>query len=236
MSAATMTSTTVDIKAVEPVVDAAAVESAVETIVDTAVAAVETVVETAVSAVETAASEEKRQVSHQWKPVRKSRKSSNVSKRRDFTAENSDPEGTVSFCLPFVHKSVSPKKVFAVFRQGYIEMIGEDIPREQFFTRLGFIERIDYTQRKDGNRTYYIHFENGRYAGNSRNRNQDAIEFLNHMKNGGKAKIFTDRARDDDQDYRDDRRFWWVTISRNKRPEDHDDVAVSHDISSDMTE
>ena len=232
MSAATMTSTTVDIKAVEPVVDAAAVESAVETIVETAVAAVET----AVTAVETAVPEEKRQVSRQWKPVRKSRKSSNGNKRRDFTAENSDPEGTVSFCLPFVHKSVSPKKVFAVFVQGFIEMIGEDIPEEQFFTRLGFIERIDYTQRKDGNRTYYIHFENGRYAGNSRNRNQDAIEFLNHMKNGGKAKIFTDRARDDDQDYRDDRRFWWVTISRNKRPEDHDDVAVSHDISSDMTQ
>lgn len=230
MSAATMTSTTVDIKAAEPVVDAvSAVETVVETVVNSAVSAVETSVESAVP-------EEKRQVSHQWKPVRKSRKSNNVSKRKDFTAENSDPEGTVSFCLPFVHKSVSPKKVFAVFVQGYIEMIGEDITKEQFFTRLGFIERIDYTQRRDGNRTYYIHFENGRYAGNSRNRNQDAIEFLEHMKNGGKAKIFTDRARDDDQDYRDDRRFWWVTISRNKRPEDHDDVAVSHDISSDMTQ
>ena len=101
MSAATITSTTVDIKAAEPVVDAAAVDAAA------AESAVETIADTAVAAVETAVPEEKRQVSRQWKPARKSRKSSNGNKRRDFTAENSDPEGTVSFCLPFVHKSVS---------------------------------------------------------------------------------------------------------------------------------
>ena len=208
--------------------------SSLATTVD--IQATEPVAQPVAETVPAPAAEEKSPASVQWKPVQKKRKNTQQPTRRDYTKENSDPEGAVSFCLPFVHKKVSPKKVFAVFLQGFIEMIGDERVDEQFFTRLGFIERIDYTVRKDGHRTYFVHFENGRFGGNSYNRNPEAIEFLNHIKNGGKAKIFTDRIQRDDEDYRDDRRFWWVTISRLERPDDHENESASHDISDELAE
>ena len=75
--------------------------------------------------IETSAGEEKRPNVTQWKP---NVRTDAPEKReiKDYTSENSDPDGAVSFCLPFVHHRVRPQKVFAVFRGNtYIDVDGE---------------------------------------------------------------------------------------------------------------
>lgn len=165
---------------------------------------------------DTSAGEEKQRESTQWKP----RTSSNAPVRReviDYTAENSDPDGAVSFCMPFVHHKVRPQKVFAVMRNPYIDLDGEKVQ-----VNLGFIERIDFIKRKDGNKTYFIHIANGRF-----NKNEDALNLLRYMREGERFKVYNDR----EQNY-----FWWMSISKAKRPEDKDseENSTSADISFDL--
>lgn len=166
--------------------------------------------------VEVASAEEK-QEGCQWKPTRVA-SASKPRRRVDHTSENSDPDGAVSLAMPYVHKNVRPAKVFAVMRNPYIEIDGSIVQ-----VNLGFITRIDYIFRKDGNKTYFIHFETGRF-----NKNDTALSILERMANGERFKIFNDR----EQKY-----FWWTSVSKAKRPEDDAGDAeegTSADISFDL--
>ena len=159
---------------------------------------------------------EEKQEGVQWKPSRTT-DSSTTRRRVDYTATNSDPDGAVSLAMPFVHKGVRPAKVFAVMRRPFIEIDG-DIEQVNF----GFITRIDYIFRKDGNKTYFIHFEKGRF-----NKNELALAILERMANGERFKIFNDREQ---------RHFWWTSVSKAKRPEDKgdDENGTSADITFDL--
>ena len=162
-------------------------------------------------------SAEEKQDGRQWKPNRNA-SASKSRNRVDYTSTNSDPDGAVSLAMPYVHKGVRPAKVFAVMRNPYVEVDG-DIVQVNF----GFIMRIDYIFRKDGNKTYFIHFEKGRF-----NKNETALSILERMADGERFKIFNDREQ---------RYFWWTSVSKAMRPEDNaGDVeeGTSADISFDL--
>lgn len=167
--------------------------------------------------VSASAGEEKRRESSQWKPRQSKTERSPTRERIDYTAENSDPDGAVSFCMPFVHNRVRPQKVFAVMRNPYINIDGENVK-----VNFGFIERIDFITRRDGNKTYFVHMTDGRF-----NKNADALSVLERMREGERFKVYNDR----EQNY-----FWWMSISKAKRPQDQSEVedGTSADISFDL--
>lgn len=170
--------------------------------------------------IETSAGEEKRPNVTQWKP---NVRTDAPEKReiKDYTSENSDPDGAVSFCLPFVHQRVRPQKVFAVFRGNtYIE-VDDEITRVNF----GFIERIDMIERKDNHKTCFVHLAEGRF-----NKNDFTTNILSRMAQGERFKVYNDREQ---------RYFWWMSISKAKRPEDQteensDENGTSADITFDL--
>ena len=166
---------------------------------------------------DTSAGEEKRRESTQWKPRQSNTTRSPPRAMIDYTAENSDPEGAVSFCMPFVHQRVRPQKVFAVMRNPYINIEGENVQ-----VNLGFIERIDFIERRDGHKTYFIHIADGRF-----NKNTDALNILERMREGERFKVYNDR----EQNY-----FWWMSISKAKRPQDQSETVdgTSADITFDL--
>ena len=165
---------------------------------------------------DTSAGEEKRRKSTQWKPRQNNTTRSPPRAMIDYTAENSDPEGAVSFCMPFVHKRVRPQKVFAVMRNPYINIDGENVQ-----VNFGFIERIDFIERRDGNKTYFIHMADSRF-----NKNTDALNILERMREGERFKVYNDR----EQNY-----FWWMSISKAKRPQDQiEEDGTSADITFDL--
>ena len=166
---------------------------------------------------DTSAGEEKRRESTQWKPRQSNTTRSPPRAMIDYTAENSDPEGAVSFCMPFVHQRVRPQKVFAVMRSPTINIDGENVQ-----VNFGFIERIDFIERRDGNKTYFIHIADGRF-----NKNTDALNILERMREGERFKVYNDR----EQNY-----FWWMSISKAKRPQDQSETedGTSADITFDL--
>lgn len=156
--------------------------------------------------------ETKERESFQWKPNKVS-----VGRRefRDYTQENSNPDGSVSLAMPFVHKNVRPQKVFAVMRQPYFEVDGEIRS-----VNMGFIERIDHIFRRDGNKTFFVHFAAGRFNNGDLER-----DILNRMASGERFKVFNDREQE---------HFWWISVSKAKRPSDRDDAEASADITIDL--
>lgn len=166
---------------------------------------------------DTSAGEEKRRESTQWKPRQSNTTRSPPRVMIDYTVENSDPEGAVSFCMPFVHRRVRPQKVFAVMRNPCINIDGENVQ-----VNFGFIERIDFIERRDGNKTYFIHIADGRF-----NKNTDALNILERMREGERFKVYNDR----EQNY-----FWWMSISKAKRPQDQSETedGTSADITFDL--
>ena len=167
---------------------------------------------------DTSAGEEKHRESTQWKP--RQGNTTNSQPRReiiDYTVENSNSDGAVSFCMPFVHKRVRPQKVFAVMRNPCISIDGENVNMN-----FGFIERIDFIERRDGNKTYFIHITDGRF-----NKNGDALNILERMREGERFKVYNDREH---------KYFWWMSISKAKRPQDQTDSedGTSADITFDL--
>lgn len=166
---------------------------------------------------DTSVGEEKHREGTQWKP--RQGNTTNKAPRReiiDYTVENSNSDGAVSFCMPFVHKRVRPQKVFAVMRNPYISIDGENVQ-----LNFGFIERIDFIERRDGNKTFFIHIADGRF-----NKNTDALNILERMREGERFKVYNDR----EQNY-----FWWMSISKAKRPQDqNEEDGTSADIIFDL--
>lgn len=159
----------------------------------------------------TSEGESKERESFQWKPNQSTRKHV----VHDYTEENSQIEGAVSLALPYVHKRVRPEKVFAVMRSPYMEVDGE-IRK----VNLGFIERIDFIFRRDGNKTYFVHFADGRFS-----KRELEIDILTRMASGERFKIFNDREQE---------HFWWISVSKAKRPQDKSVSEPSADITIDL--
>ena len=161
---------------------------------------------------EPSAGESKERESFQWKP---NQASGGKREFHDYTWENSNPDGAVSLAMPYVHKRVRPQKVFAVMRSPYFEVDGE-IRR----VNLGFIERIDHIFRRDGNKTYFVHFADGRFSKGSLER-----DILERMASGERFKVFNDREQE---------HFWWISVSKAKRPSDKNEAEASADITIDL--
>ena len=77
--------------------------------------------------------------------------------------QNSDDKTGISLCIPFVFKSVTKEKIFAVIRS----------------MKVGHIERIDIVNVSDRQNKAFIHFAKGKWA-----YNETAINILNDMKAG----------------------------------------------------
>ena len=139
------------------------------------------------------------QIGYQWKPT-----TNKVvkQKRQDFSEKNSIDENGISLCLRFVFKNINPDRVFQVMNNPtFILENGKKIK-----CSFGEIERIDYIFRRDGNKTYFIHFH--KKGWNFKNRN--AIDALECMKKGKAIEIIND----------DRGHFWKGTISKAQRPQD----------------
>jgi hypothetical protein len=139
------------------------------------------------------------QVGYQWKPTTKK-----VVKqqRKDFSEENSNDDTGISLCLRFVFKNVGPGRVFNIMKKPII--INEN--GERVKVSLGFIERVDHIIRRDGNKTYFIHFRKQSWNF----RNNTPFEALENMKSGKAVEIINDEHG----------HFWKATISKAQRPED----------------
>jgi len=77
--------------------------------------------------------------------------------------QNSNDETGISLCIPFVFKSVTKEKIFAVIRS----------------MKVGHIERIDIVNVSDRQNKAFIHFAKGKWA-----YNENAVNILNDMKAG----------------------------------------------------
>ena len=161
---------------------------------------------------EASTGESKERESFQWKP---NQATGGKREFRDYTQENSNPDGAVSLAMPYVHKRVRPQKVFAVMRQPYFEVDGE-IRR----VNMGFIERIDHIFRRDGNKTFFVHFAAGRFSNGELER-----DILSRMASGERFKVFNDREQE---------HYWWISVSKAKRPSDRDEAEASADITIDL--
>ena len=139
------------------------------------------------------------QVGYQWKPTTKK-----VVKqqRKDFSKENSNDDTGISLCLRFVFKNIGPNRVFNIMKKPII--INEN--GERVKVSLGFIERIDHIIRRDGNKTYFIHFRKKSWNLQS----NTPFEALENMKSGRAVEIINDEHG----------HFWKATISKAQRPED----------------
>ena len=181
--------------------------------------------EIAHTAIDIAPLEEKiaeEKVAVQWKPTQRSEPVE--MKRTDHTQENGNPDGAVSLCFPFVHKNVRPEKVFAVMRRPKINMSMDRENPDIREVNLGFIERIDYIFRRDGHKTFFVHFADGRFSRNTQER-----EILAEMVSGRRFQIYNDREQ---------AHYWWCSVSKAKRPEDRNssntETGTSADISLDL--
>lgn len=166
--------------------------------------------------------EEKTVEAVQWKPNQRNNEPTKV-KRIDYTQENGNPDGAVSLCFPFVHKNVRPEKVFAVMRRPKVNMSKDSNNPDIREVNLGFIERIDYIFRRDGNKTFFVHYADGRFSRNTQER-----EILAEMVSGRRFQIYNDREQE---------HYWWCSVSKAKRPEDHSvssEESTSADISLDL--
>lgn len=139
------------------------------------------------------------QVGYQWKPT-----TNKVVKqqRKDFSTTNSNDETGISLCIRFVFKNISSGRVFNIMKKPTI--ILKNGQRVQ--CSLGFIERIDHIFRRDGNKTFFIHFRPQSWNFN----NADVADTLEYMKNGKAIEIINDEHG----------HFWKATISKAQRPED----------------
>lgn len=77
--------------------------------------------------------------------------------------QNSNNETGISLCIPFVFKTVSKEKIFAVIRS----------------MKVGHIERIDIVNVSDRQNKAFIHFAKGKWG-----YNENARNILNDMKAG----------------------------------------------------
>ena len=77
--------------------------------------------------------------------------------------QNSDDKTGISLCIPFVFKSVTKEKIFAVIRS----------------MKVGHIERIDIVNVSDRQNKAFIHFAKGKWG-----YNENARNILNDMKAG----------------------------------------------------
>jgi len=147
------------------------------------------------------------QIGYQWKPTTKK-----VVKqqRKDFSEDNSNDDTGISLCIRFVFKNIQPGTVFNIMKNPTI--IFENGQREK--CSLGFIERIDHIFRRDGNKTFFVHFR--KKSWNSKNTN--ALEALKEMKNGKVIEIINDNKG----------HFWKVAISKALRPEEANSEVLSN--------
>ena len=156
----------------------------------------------------------------QWKPHSPTKKSDAQPVKRDYSADNCNPETGVSLCVPFAFKNVGPKRVFAIFRRPHIEIESPDDPREELMgeVSLGFIERIDIKYRQDGNKCLFIHFAPGRW-----NDTKETRFILNAMKAGKPLHVITN----------DKGNYWKTIISNSKRPADYQEDDAKSSASND---
>jgi len=142
------------------------------------------------------------QVGYQWKPTTKK-----VVKqqRKDFSEDNSNDDTGISLCIRFVFKNINPGRVFNVMKNPTI-ILENGQNHATLEKSLGFIERIDHIIRRDGNKTYFLHFRPKSWNFD----NLEAADALETMKTGQAIKIVND----------DHGHFWKVTISKAQRPED----------------
>ena len=83
--------------------------------------------------------------------------------KQTLIQQNSNDETGISLCIPFVFKSVTKEKIFAVIRS----------------MKVGHIERIDLVNVSDRQNKAFIHFAKGKWA-----YNENAVNILNDMKAG----------------------------------------------------
>ena len=116
------------------------------------------------------------QIGYQWKPT-----TNKIiqQKKKDFSKINAVDETGISLCIRFAFKNITPNKVFAVMKNPTIVYENGDKARGSF----GFIDRIDYIIRRDGNKTYFVHFRPNSWNYN----NTTAVDALNDMKEGKNA-------------------------------------------------
>lgn len=153
------------------------------------------------------------QIGYQWKPT-----TNKIiqQKKKDFSKINAVDETGISLCIRFAFKNITPNKVFAVMKNPTIVYENGDKARGSF----GFVDRIDYIIRRDGNKTYFVHFRPNSWNYN----NTAALQALNDMKKGKDIEIINDKQG----------HFWKVSISQAERPED--EVEEQDDMESDQEE
>ena len=149
----------------------------------------------------------------QWKPHSPTKKSDTQPVKRDYSADNCNPETGVSLCVPFAFKNVGPKRVFAIFRRPRVKI--DEIDGE---VSLGFIERIDIKCRQDGNKCLFIHFAPGRWNDTDENH-----LILEAMKAGKALHVITN----------DKGNYWKTIISKSKRPADYQEDDAKSSASND---
>ena len=139
------------------------------------------------------------QIGYQWKPTTKT-----VVKqqRQDFSESNSNDKNGISLCIRFAFKNITPGHVFNVMKNPTI--IVDNC--KKISCSLGFIERVDHIFRRDGNKTYFIHFRPKSWNFN----NDNALDALEIMTSGRQIEIVND----------DKGHFWKVSISKAQRPID----------------
>tara|TARA_B110000967_G_scaffold207388_1_gene256620 strand:+ start:3018 stop:3698 length:681 start_codon:yes stop_codon:yes gene_type:complete len=148
------------------------------------------------------------QIGYQWKPT-----TNKIiqQKKKDVSKLNAFDETGISLCIPFAFKNITPNKVFAVMKNPTILYKNGDKVRGSF----GFIERIDYILRRDGNKTYFVHFRANSWNFN----NATGLQALNNMKEGKDIEIINDKWG----------HFWKVSISKAERPEEEQDEQDEQD-------
>ena len=134
------------------------------------------------------------QIGFQWKP---STRQIVEQQRQKFTEENSIDENGISLCIRFAFKNITPEQVFDIMENPKI--IGENNCES-----LGTIERIDYIIRRDGNKTYFVHYQKNTWS-----QSEFGIELLNKIVRGD-IEIINDKKG----------HYWKVSVSQAQRPDD----------------
>ena len=83
--------------------------------------------------------------------------------KQTIIQQNSNDESGISLCIPFIFKSVTKEKIFAVIRS----------------MKVGHIERIDIVDVNDKQNKAFIHFAKGKWS-----YSENALNILNDMKAG----------------------------------------------------
>ena len=135
------------------------------------------------------------QIGYQWTPETRTVVQQ---QRQDFTKSNSSDETGISLCIRFAFKNVEPDEVYEIMKNPSI--ISENGMRTEPIS-FGIIERIDYIFRRDGNKTYFVHFKQKTW-------NNKANSLLELMVSGKEIEIINDNKG----------HFWKVSISKAPRP------------------